>query len=90
MRRALRTKTKKRALVRLPGKRSTLHFKKKKTKGAHCIRCGQSLSGIPRLSPSKMSRLSLTEKKTERPFSEQICHNCLKELIKQTVRTSAT
>ncbi|MEM2102829.1 MAG: 50S ribosomal protein L34e [Candidatus Bathyarchaeia archaeon] len=88
MRRALRTTTKKRAQVRLPGKRSAIHFKKERVKGAHCLRCGQLLSGIPRLSPSKMSRLALTEKKTERPFSEQLCHNCLRTLIKQAVRTS--
>ncbi|MGQ9565692.1 MAG: 50S ribosomal protein L34e [Candidatus Bathyarchaeales archaeon] len=89
MRRALRSTTKKRVQIHLPGNRSAVHFKKEKVKGAHCLRCGQLLSGIPRLSPSKMSKIALTEKKTERLFSEQICHNCLRTLIKQAVRMSA-
>ena len=89
MRPALRTRTKKRTNVRLPGKRSTTHFKKEKVKGAHCVHCGQLLN-VPRLTPSKLGKLSLTQRKTERLYSGQICHNCLRELIKQTVRTAAT
>jgi len=89
MRPALRTRTKKRSQVRLPGKRSTTHFKKEKIKGVHCNRCGQ-LINTPRLTPSKLGKLSLTQRKTERPYSGQLCHNCLRALIKQTMRAAAT
>jgi len=86
--RSLRGKAKKHVQVRLPGNRSAPHYKKDKVKGTHCIRCGQSLAGIPRLTPSKLGKLYPTQRKIQRPYGGQLCHKCLRELIKETARAS--
>ena len=85
---SLRGRAKKRNQVRLPGNRSATHYKKGKVKGAHCLRCGQSFASIPRLTPSELGKLFPTQRKIERPYGGQLCHNCVRELIKQAVRAS--
>jgi large subunit ribosomal protein L34e len=67
-----------------------VRYKKDKIKRAHCVHCGQYLAGLPRLSPTELSKLSPTKRKIERPFGGQLCHNCLRQLIKQTIKTAQT
>lgn len=89
-RHSLRGRAQKRTQVRIPGNRTVLHYKKDKTKRAHCSRCGQYLAGLPHLSPTQLQKFTPTERKIERPFGGQLCHNCLRQLIKQTIRTAQT
>jgi large subunit ribosomal protein L34e len=87
-RRSLRGRAKKRVQVRIPGNHTVTRYKKDKTKPALCCRCGQPLAGLPRASPTESGKLSPTKRKIERSFGGQLCHNCLRQLIKQTIRTA--
>jgi large subunit ribosomal protein L34e len=86
-RRSIRGGAKKRVQIRLPGNRSVTHYKKEKIKGAHCVRCGQFFASVPRLTKTQLAKLFPTQRKITRPYGGQLCHNCVRELIKQAVRT---
>jgi large subunit ribosomal protein L34e len=81
-----RTKTKKRIRVRVPGGHRNTHFRKEKVNPACCRRCGRVLSGFSCSAPSKISKLSSSEKKVERVYGGQLCPDCLQYLLKREVR----
>lgn len=85
---SLRTRSKKRHELRLPGGRTTTHYEKEKPTVPLCAQCGQVLSGIPRAVPSKLRKLPASRKKVQRIYGGQLCHNCLRDLLKQTVRST--
>jgi large subunit ribosomal protein L34e len=85
----LRTRSQKRETQRLPGARVTIHYKQKKVKASHCVRCGRLLPSIPRLAPSKISGLSASRKRLNRVYGGQLCHTCLQEALKQAVRSES-
>ncbi len=86
---SLRTRSKKRVQKKLPGGRATTHYKKEKSKPARCSRCGQTLHGIPRYHPSELRKLTRSQRRIMRMYGGQLCANCLKELLKETVRITA-
>lgn len=84
---SLRTRSRKRRELRLPGGRATTHYKREKPSAVLCARCGKALSGIPHAVPSKLRKLPASRKKIERMYGGQLCHNCLQDLLKQAVRS---
>lgn len=82
-----RTRSRKRRLVRLPGGRTETHYKQEKIGASSCIRCGRALSGVPRLTPSKLHTVPTSYRRVERMYGGKLCHNCLQELLKQAVRS---
>jgi len=85
---SLRTRSRKRRVLRLPGGRSGTHYEKEKVKPLHCTRCGRILSGVSGLTPSKIRKLSGSQRKVERPYGNLLCPSCLQDLLKQAVRSS--
>ncbi|UCE15389.1 MAG: 50S ribosomal protein L34e [Candidatus Bathyarchaeota archaeon] len=85
---SLRTRSRKRHSLRLPGGRIKTHYKKEKTSISRCSKCGQPLPGVPRSTPSKLRKLTASQKKLERVYGGQLCHNCVRELLKQAVRSA--
>ncbi len=81
-RQALRMKS-----IKVPGGRTVIQFKKKLPKVAKCGSCGASLSGIPRLLPSKMKNLAKTKKRPERPYGGVLCSKCARKKIVSEVRS---
>ncbi|MDT7900461.1 MAG: 50S ribosomal protein L34e [Acidianus sp.] len=69
--------------IRTPSGESKLHFERRKNKLAHCAICGNPLNAVK---TNKVYSFSLTEKRPERPFSGYMCHRCLENLIKLSVR----
>ena len=86
---SLRTRSKKRVQKRVPGGRTTIHYKKEKSKPAKCSRCGQILHGIPRCHPSELRKLTRSQRRIMRMYGGQLCANCLRELLKEAVRIAA-
>ena len=62
------------------------HFKLEKIGASYCTRCGQILLGVPRLTSSKLRKLSASQRRVERMYGGQLCHSCIRYLLKQTVR----
>jgi len=84
---SLRTRSRKRHLLRLPGGRVKTRFKREKVSVLRCFRCGGVLHGSPRLIPSKAGKLSASKKRVERVFGGQLCHSCLRDVLKASVRS---
>ncbi len=83
---SLRTRSRKRRSAKLPGGRTTIHYKKEKAGFARCGRCGRQLSGIPRLDPSRIRKLPQSRRRVERIYGGYLCHECLQEMLKEAVR----
>jgi len=64
------------------------HFKREKIAASYCAQCGQMLSGVPRLTSSKLRKLSASQRRVERMYGGQLCHSCIRDLLKQAVRSS--
>jgi len=87
---SLRTRSRKRAPKRLPGGGATMHYKKEKVRASRCARCNRVLSGVPRLTPFKMGKLTASQKRIQRIYGGQLCHVCLQDLLKHEVRERPT
>lgn len=85
-----RGRSKKRRRLRLPGGRVETHYRREKTGASRCGRCGGELSGVPHLIPSRIGKLSVSQRRVERMYGGQLCHDCLRDLLKQTVRSAYT
>jgi large subunit ribosomal protein L34e len=85
----LRTRSRKRETKRLPGTRTTIHYKQKKVGASHCVKCGRLLQSTPKLAPSKMHGLPASQRRLHRMYGSQLCHVCLQEALKQAVRSES-
>jgi len=83
----LRTRSRKHIKKTSPGGESKNHLKREKPKGPLCFLCKKPIAGIPRLNPAEMRKQSRSKRRVWRPYGGQICHNCLKNALKQTART---
>lgn len=81
-----RSRTLRRVFVKLPGGRTSLHYKKRKPQAAHCAGCGTELQGVPREVPSKIGKLSKTQRRPERPYGGVLCTACMRDYFKTKAR----
>ena len=78
----LRSRSLRKVYRKVPGGRTSIHFKKRKPKAAKCGNCGAVLKGVPRELPFKMRSMAKTRKRPERPFGGVLCSRCMrKEMI---------
>ncbi|MGB9676417.1 MAG: 50S ribosomal protein L34e [Candidatus Bathyarchaeales archaeon] len=82
----LRTRSEKRLRVALPGGRSKMHYKKELTAAPTCALCKKPLAGIPQLTTAKIRKLNRSKRRIWRLHGGKICHNCLKNALKQAAR----
>lgn len=71
---------------RLPSGKVKIVERRKKPKFAKCARCGAILHGVPREIPSRMRKLSLSEKRPNRPYGGYLCSKCMREVMKEKAR----
>jgi len=83
---ALRTRSVKRKYVKLPGGRTTIHYKRKKPGYAKCMLCGGKLGGVPRGTPAEIRKLAHSERRPERIYGGVLCPKCLKQKLKEAIR----
>lgn len=82
----IKSRTFRRIKVKVPGGRTTTHYKLRKPKAAHCGICGAVLKGVPRERPVKMRTLAKTKKRPERPFGGVLCSKCSRAKIKADIK----
>jgi large subunit ribosomal protein L34e len=85
---SLRSRSKKRHRLRLPGGRNEIRYRRGRTNSSSCLRCGQELSGVPRLKPSRIRKLAGSTRRPERMYGGQMCPTCLRNLLKQATRNT--
>lgn len=80
-----KSRTLRRIHVKTP-KRTKLVYAKRKPKKAHCAMCRKVLHGVASARPYKMSKLSKTEKRPERPYAGMLCSACMRLKIKKSIQ----
>lgn len=80
---SLRSRTKKRKIVRTPGGRHVLRILDKKHDYPKCAVCGRPLQGIPKLTAREERR---GVKVPTRYYGGYLCHACLKRGLKVAAR----
>ena len=82
----LRSRSLRRVFRRVPGGRTTLHYKNRKPKAAKCSNCGAILKGVLRELPYRMRTLAKTKKRPERPYGGVLCSRCMRQIVIDKVR----
>ena len=77
----LRSRSLRKIFRRVPGGRTSIHYKKRKPKTAKCGNCGAILQGVPREFPFRMRSMAKTKKRPERPFGGVLCSRCMRKTI---------
>lgn len=72
-----------------PGARLKTHYTRKPSRRSKCKVCKGVLNASRKLTRVKLSSLSKTERRAERPFGGQICSRCLRAGIARAVRKNA-
>ncbi|MCX8204600.1 MAG: 50S ribosomal protein L34e [Candidatus Nezhaarchaeota archaeon] len=75
---ALKTRSRRRVYVKLPGGGLRLHFKPEKPGPARCAWCGSMLGGVPRLLPHELKKFPRSSRRPTRPYGGHLCHSCLR------------
>jgi large subunit ribosomal protein L34e len=76
--RRLRSRSFRRVFRKVPGGRTSLHYKQRKPKSAHCADCRAVLKGTIRERPYKMRAIAKTKKRPQRPFGGMLCSRCMR------------
>jgi len=76
-----RSRTFRRAKVRVPSGKSRMFYLKRRPDHGHCAQCGVVLNAVPRLRPFKMMTMPKTKKRPERPYGGQLCSSCMRRKI---------
>jgi large subunit ribosomal protein L34e len=82
-----RSRSLRRVYVKTPGGKTTLHYRKRKPKVAHCSKCRAILKGVPRERPYKMVNMPKTAKRPERPYGGKLCSKCMREMFVKKARS---
>ncbi len=76
-----RSNSRRKIFVKVPGNNVKMHYAARRPKVHKCSVCGKPLKGTPNYVPSKLKKLSKTQKRPSRKFGGQICHNCLRKML---------
>jgi len=83
---AHRSRSMRRVFRKLPGGRTTIHYRKKRPSKPKCGSCGAVLVGVSSERAYKMQGMSKSKKRPSRPFGGMLCGKCTKNLVKKQVR----
>ena len=75
-----RSRSKKRKHKTTPSGRQITHYERKKTAKHKCGRCGKALSGTPSDIPSRIRKMTRSQRVPERPYSGILCTTCTESL----------
>jgi len=72
---------------RTPGGRTVIHYERRENAPMRCGRCGAILNGVP-IRERERRKLPKTMKRPERLFGGVLCPRCLREVLKELVRSA--
>jgi len=75
------TKSNKTKIVKTPGGRLVIHYRKKLSHGPRCGDCGGQIQGLPRLRSIQYSRISKCQRSVNRAYGGSRCANCTRNRI---------
>jgi large subunit ribosomal protein L34e len=68
-------------LVKTPGGKLSVQYRKKLGSPVRCGDCGNALAGVPQLRPKEYARLSKSKKNVTRAYGGNRCAGCVKTRI---------
>ena len=74
-----------RVKVKTPGGRVITHYRERKPEKSKCGVCKGGLSGVPREIPSKIGKLSKSQRRPSRYAGGNLCSKCSRQNIKSNV-----
>ncbi|MFX0068784.1 MAG: 50S ribosomal protein L34e [Promethearchaeota archaeon] len=80
-----RSRSLKRRKTPLPGGRNVIHYQKSKRAVSKCAVCKRPLLALSRSSPTGLSKIPKSQKRTSRKYGGNLCHQCLKMLFKAQI-----
>jgi len=83
----LRSRSYKRIPRRTPSGRTVVHYERGKNTPMRCAKCGGILNGVP-IKESERRRLPKAMKRPERMFGGTLCIRCLREILKEVVKST--
>jgi large subunit ribosomal protein L34e len=81
-----RSRSLRKIFVKTPGGKTTIHYKRRKPKAAHCGKCGAVLKGVARERPYKMRKMAKSKKRPSRPYGGILCTRCMRSLFIKKAR----
>mmetsp|Transcript_3889 Transcript_3889/g.4498 ORF Transcript_3889/g.4498 Transcript_3889/m.4498 type:complete len:118 (+) Transcript_3889:37-390(+) len=75
------TKSNKVQVVKTPGGKLVVHYRKKAASGPSCGDCGCSIQGVPHLRPREYKQLSKRQKTVARSYGGSRCGGCVKQRV---------
>ncbi|SRR6056297_2923386 len=82
---ALRSHSMARKKRRLPGNNTTVHYDRRAPSRAHCPITKKKLHGVPHVRPSKLRKLTKTQRRPNRPYGGKVTHGALAKAIWEKV-----
>jgi large subunit ribosomal protein L34e len=76
----------KKVKTRVPSGKIVIRMRQEKPGAAICAICKKPLHGMKRMIPSKIRKISKTEKRPSRLYGGYLCANCTKELVREKAR----
>lgn len=83
----LRSRSYKRISRRTPSGKTVIHYERSKNTPMRCAKCGSVLNGVP-IKESERRLLPKVMKRPERMFGGMLCVRCLREILKEVVRST--
>lgn len=83
---ALRSRSFRRKKVKTPGGTSVTHYLKRDPSPSKCAMCRKPLHGVPKERNIKLSSLSRSQRRPERPYGGNLCSACMRQKIKDQFR----
>eukprot|EP01104_Vermistella_antarctica_P010648 TRINITY_DN2853_c0_g2_i1.p1 TRINITY_DN2853_c0_g2~~TRINITY_DN2853_c0_g2_i1.p1 ORF type:complete len:120 (-),score=16.34 TRINITY_DN2853_c0_g2_i1:220-555(-) len=80
-RHAYNTRSNQVKVIRTPGGKLAIQYRKKLAKGVKCGDCGTILPGIAHLRPTKYARISRRQKNVSRSYGGNRCSHCVRDRI---------
>ncbi|CEO96017.1 Large ribosomal subunit protein eL34 [Plasmodiophora brassicae] len=75
------TKSNKVKVVKTPGGKNVLQYRKKRANGPKCGDCGLKINGIPALRPIEMKSVSKRQRTVSRAYGGSRCGTCVRQRI---------
>lgn len=78
-----KSRTFRRVSVKTPGGRTVKHYRRRKPSYAKCAITGKRLLGVPRDIPSKIKRLTKSQRKPSRPFGGNLSSEAMRQVLEE-------
>ncbi len=76
----------KKVKIRSPSGNAMLRRRRERVAAAKCANCKSPLHGLQRKTQSGFKKLSLSERRPERPYGGCLCSNCSRDIFRERAR----